>query len=129
MKSRLSLDFFLAGNMSYFTQCSSVFHPDRNKTESTNTLWSASLGLQTVLAKSAGFNALLSTSSFSTASDTLDCHPAFLMRDPLTGFRDFNRILRALHNCTLTREELTFHKAKQPSGNDTNRAFMSVVLL
>jgi len=94
-----------------------------------NTLHSVSLGSQTVLARSAGFNAVLPTSSFSTASDTLDCHPAFLMRDPLIGFSDFNRILRALHNCPVTREELTFHKAKQPRGNDANRAFMSVVLL
>lgn len=112
--------------MRYFTQCS-VFHPDRNKKESTNAMLCLS-GFANCLAKSAGFNAVLSTSSFSTASDTSDCHPAFLTRDALTGFRDFNRILRALHNCTLTREELTFHKAKQPSGNDTNRAFMSVIL-
>lgn len=93
-----------------------------------NMLHSVSLCLQTQLAKIAWFNVVLSTSSFSTASDIFDCHPAFLMRDPLTGSRDFNKILRALCNCTLTREEVTFHKAKQPSGNDTCGAFTPLVL-
>lgn len=104
MKSRLSLGCFSCWKHEIvYPECFSIFHLDRTKKGIRNTPRSVSLGLQTVLAKSAGFNVDLSTSSFSTATDNLDCLPEFLMRNPLTGFRDLSRILRALHNVILTR--------------------------
>lgn len=104
MKSRLSLGCFSCWkHETVYTECFFIFHPDRTKKGIRNTPRFVSLGLQTVLTKSAGFNVDLSKNSFSTASDNLDCLPEFLMRDPLTGFRDLSRILRALHNVILTR--------------------------
>lgn len=113
MKSRLSLGCFSCWKHEIvYPECFSIFHPDRTKKGIRNTPCFVSLGLQTVLIKSAGFNVDLSTSSFSTASDNLDCLPEFLMRDPLTGFRDLSRILRALHNVIVTR---VWHSTKQSS--------------
>lgn len=113
MKSRLSLGCFSCWKHEIvYPECFSIFHPDKTKKRIRNTPRFVSLGLQTVLTKSAGFNVDLSTSSFSTASDNLDCLPEFLTRDSLTGFRDLSRISRDLHNVTVTR---VWHCTKQSS--------------
>lgn len=115
MKFRLSLGFFLAENMRYFT------HPDRNQKESMNTLHSVSLGLQTALAKSAGLNA-----------SCQQAHPLKRVTLPPSIFNEGSpKRLQGFQQDGkgFTQPHSNQGGAEQPSGNDTSRAFMSVVPL